>query len=161
VFVRVWGGGGRGGGGGGGGGGREKGLLFGACRSETSGWKDKTFGITFQCTPRRSLPHRLIISLFDKVNSSKVHTRSPRRRVEEQLYSFFNLGARCGWVVTGTPRAALSPRMPLYPLYRRLLEPRGRSEQVRKISPPPEFDPPTVQPVASHYTDWAITAHIR
>ena len=25
--------------------------------------------------------------------------------------------------------------------------------QVRKISPPPEFDPQTVQPVASRYTD--------
>ena len=27
-----------------------------------------------------------------------------------------------------------------YPLYRRLCVPQGRSEQVRKISPPPEFD---------------------
>jgi hypothetical protein len=26
---------------------------------------------------------------------------------------------------------------------------------VRKISPPPGFDSQTVQPVASHYTDWA------
>jgi hypothetical protein len=30
---------------------------------------------------------------------------------------------------------------------------------VRKISPPPGFDPRTVQPVASRYTDWAIPAH--
>jgi hypothetical protein len=29
----------------------------------------------------------------------------------------------------------------------------GRSGQVRKISPPPGFDPRTVQPVASHNTD--------
>ena len=43
-----------------------------------------------------------------------------------------------------------------YPLYTRLVGPQGRSGQVRKISPPPEFDPRTVQPVASHYTDWAI-----
>ena len=42
-----------------------------------------------------------------------------------------------------------------YPLYRRLGEPQGRSGQVRKISPPPGFDPLTVQPVASRYTDWA------
>jgi hypothetical protein len=27
------------------------------------------------------------------------------------------------------------------------------------ISPPPRFDTRTVQPVASHYIDWAITAH--
>jgi hypothetical protein len=31
----------------------------------------------------------------------------------------------------------------------------GRSGQVRKISPPPGFDPRNVQPVASRYTDWA------
>ena len=29
-----------------------------------------------------------------------------------------------------------------------------------EISPPPGFDPWTVQPVASHYTDYAIHAHI-
>ena len=29
---------------------------------------------------------------------------------------------------------------------------------MRKISPPPAFDPPTVQPVASRYTDCAIQA---
>jgi hypothetical protein len=36
--------------------------------------------------------------------------------------------------------------------------PRALSGRVRKISPPPGFDPRTVQPVASHYTDWAIPA---
>ena len=30
--------------------------------------------------------------------------------------------------------------------------------RVRKMSPPPEFDPRTVQTVASRYTDWAIPA---
>jgi len=39
-----------------------------------------------------------------------------------------------------------------YPLYRRVGGPQGRSGQVRKISPPPEFDPRNVQPIASHYT---------
>jgi len=29
-----------------------------------------------------------------------------------------------------------------------------------RISPPPLFDPRTVQPVASHYTNWAISVHI-
>jgi hypothetical protein len=33
--------------------------------------------------------------------------------------------------------------------------PQGRSEHVRKIATPPWFDPRTVQPVASCYTDWA------
>jgi hypothetical protein len=32
--------------------------------------------------------------------------------------------------------------------------PRGWSGQVRKISPPPGFDPRTIQPVASRYTDY-------
>ena len=35
----------------------------------------------------------------------------------------------------------------------------GRSGRVRKISPPPGFDPRIVQPVASCYTNWAIPAH--
>ena len=42
-----------------------------------------------------------------------------------------------------------------YPLYMRLGGPQGRSGQVRKISPPPGFDPRTVQPVASCYTNYA------
>ena len=42
-----------------------------------------------------------------------------------------------------------------YPLYRRLGGPLGRSGQVREISHPPEFDPRTVQPIASRYTDYA------
>jgi hypothetical protein len=51
---------------------------------------------------------------------------------------------------------ALSPGKTQYPLYRWLVGPQGRSERVRKISPPPGFDLRTVQPVASRCTDWAI-----
>jgi hypothetical protein len=40
-----------------------------------------------------------------------------------------------------------------YPLYRNLVGPQGRFGRVRKISPPPGFDPRTSQPVASRYTD--------
>ena len=47
-----------------------------------------------------------------------------------------------------------------YPLYSRLGGRQGRSGQVRKISPPPEFDPRTVQPVASRCTDWANPTHL-
>jgi len=39
-----------------------------------------------------------------------------------------------------------------YPLYRRLGGPQGRSGEVRKISPPPGFDPQTIQPIGSCYT---------
>ena len=51
--------------------------------------------------------------------------------------------------------AALSPGNTRYPLYRRLGGPPGRSGRVRKMSPPPGFDPQTVQPVASRYTAFA------
>ena len=54
--------------------------------------------------------------------------------------------------------AALTSGKTWYPLYRKLGGPQGRSGRVRKISPPPGFDPRTVQPVASRYTDWAIPA---
>ena len=40
-----------------------------------------------------------------------------------------------------------------HPLYRRLGGPHGRSRRVHKISPLPGFDPRTVRPVASRYTD--------
>ena len=53
------------------------------------------------------------------------------------------------------PGRSLLPGKTRYPLYRRLGEPQGRSGQVRKISPPPGFDPRIVQPVASRYTDYA------
>ena len=50
---------------------------------------------------------------------------------------------------------SLPPGKTRHPFYRRLGGPQGWSGQVRKISPPPGFDPRTVQPVASRYTDWA------
>ena len=34
--------------------------------------------------------------------------------------------------------------------------PRARLDGCGKISPPPGFDPQTVQPIVSRYTDWAI-----
>jgi hypothetical protein len=47
----------------------------------------------------------------------------------------------------------LTPGKTRYPLHRRLGAPQGRSGQVRNISPPPGFDPRTIQPAASRYTD--------
>ena len=53
--------------------------------------------------------------------------------------------------------AALPPGKTRYPLYRM----QDRCGRVRKIFPPPPgFDPQTIQPVASRYTDWAIAAHL-
>ena len=68
---------------------------------------------------------------------------------------FLDHGTGRGWGVSVTPRPLFTPGKTRYPLYRRLGGPQGRSGQVRKISPPPGFDPRTVQPVASRYTDYA------
>jgi hypothetical protein len=58
-----------------------------------------------------------------------------------------------GWS-SPRPGRFLPPGKNRYPLYRMLLDgPQGGSGRVRKISPLPGFDPQTVQPVASRYTD--------
>jgi hypothetical protein len=67
---------------------------------------------------------------------------------------FRDHSTRRGWGVSVTPGRSLPPAKTRYPLYRRLGGPQGRSGQVRKISSPPGFDPQTVQPVASRYTDY-------
>jgi hypothetical protein len=54
----------------------------------------------------------------------------------------------------------LPPGMTPYLLYRRLGEPQGRPGWVRENSPQPGFDPRTIQPAASLYTDYAILAHV-
>ena len=55
---------------------------------------------------------------------------------------------------------ALHPGKIRYPLCRRLSGSKGRSGRVRKISPPPGFDPRTIQPVASRYADCAIPVRL-
>jgi hypothetical protein len=64
-----------------------------------------------------------------------------------------------GWVVNATPR-------PLYPRERPYIYciggwagPRAGLDRCGKSRPSPEFNPRTIQPVASRYTDWAISAH--
>jgi hypothetical protein len=62
-----------------------------------------------------------------------------------------------GWSTSCSGR--FTPGMTRYPFYRKLGGPQGRSGRVRKILPPPGFDPWTVNLVASRYTDYAILAH--
>jgi hypothetical protein len=64
-----------------------------------------------------------------------------------------------GFVVNATPGPCTSGKQTRYPLYRRLGGPQSRSGWVRRISLTPGFAPRTVQPVASRYTDWTISAH--
>ena len=54
--------------------------------------------------------------------------------------------------------AALPPGKTRCLLYRRMGGIQSRSGRVRKISPLPGFDPRTLQPVASRYTDWALSS---
>jgi hypothetical protein len=86
-------------------------------------------------------------------------TRTAHRGSRGIALLFHDHDTRGGWGVSLTPRPIFAPGKTRYPLYRRLGGPQGRSGQVRKISPPPRFNPRTVQPVASRYTDWAIPAH--
>jgi hypothetical protein len=60
---------------------------------------------------------------------------------------------------TSRPVRSLLPVKTRYPIYRRVGGPQGRSGQVLKILPPTAFNPRTVQPVASRYTDFAKPAH--
>jgi len=60
------------------------------------------------------------------------------------------------------PGRSLPPGKTWYPLYKRLGGPQGQSGQAWKILPPPGFNPWTVHPVASHYTDqvtWPTILH--
>jgi hypothetical protein len=54
-----------------------------------------------------------------KVKVTLEQATKAQRGVEVQLYSFFNIGARWGWVVNATPR----PLYPRYQLNRRLCGP--------------------------------------
>jgi hypothetical protein len=58
-----------------------------------------------------------------------------------------------GWVVNATLRPLYPRQRDPVPIYRRLSGAQGRSGRVRKILPPPGFDPRTVQLVASCYND--------
>ena len=72
---------------------------------------------------------------------------------------FHDHGARRGWGVSFTPRPLFTPEKDPVHIVQEAEWPQGRSGQVRQISPPPEFDPWTFQPIANRYTDWAIPAH--
>jgi hypothetical protein len=72
---------------------------------------------------------------------------------------YLDHGSRRGWGVSVTPRSLFTPGKTRYPLSRRLGGPQDRSGQVRKISPPPGFDPRTVQPVVQPLHRLSYPAH--
>jgi hypothetical protein len=64
-----------------------------------------------------------------------------------------------GW---STPRPGhfIPEKETRHVFYRRFGRPQGRSGRMWKVSPPLGFNPRTVHPVASRYTDWANQAHL-
>jgi hypothetical protein len=75
--------------------------------------------------------------------------------VELQLYFFMTYGTRREWGVIVTPQPLFTPWKTRYRTYSGLGGQQDRYGHVRKISPPPGFDPRTVQPVTRRCTDWA------
>jgi hypothetical protein len=68
---------------------------------------------------------------------------------------FHDRGTRRGEGSASRLGRSLTPRKTRYLLYRRLGGPQCRYGYVRKILPPPGFDPRTVQAMASRYNDYA------
>jgi len=80
-------------------------------------------------------------------------SRSPRGGSSDILHSLTSALDKGG---CSKPRPG---RFTLYPLYRRLGGPQGRSRWVTEISSAPGFDPRTVLDVANCYADCVIPAH--
>ena len=81
-------------------------------------------------------------------------TVHPRTGHEGPEGDTFSLASALGGVVGQRHAPATLPQgKTRYPLYSRPSGPQGRSGQVRNILPPLGFDPRTVQPVVSRYTD--------
>jgi hypothetical protein len=96
-------------------------------------------------------------------NKGKAHPRTGHEgpEGEERYTSTLSLTSavdEVGWLKS-RPGCYTTGKENRYPFYRRLGGPQGQSGRVRKISPPPGFDPQTFQPVASRCTGWAIPPH--
>ena len=65
------------------------------------------------------------------------------------------------WVVNATPPPLYPPgKVPGTHCIGGCVDPRVYLEGWEKSRPQPVFDPRTVQPVASRYTDWATPTHV-
>jgi len=103
------------------------------------------------------------MDLESREGKGKVHPvtcpDSTERRVETKLCSFFEVSTTAGWVVNAMIRQLYLLKSPGTHHIGGWVDPKGRSGQLRKIPPLPQFNPRTIQPVASRYIDYAISAH--
>jgi hypothetical protein len=104
---------------------------------------------------------RGIPKLWMLLGKSSPHNRPPRanRGSRGIPLLILDLNARRGWVVSTTSRPFYPRERPGIHCIGGWVRLQSRYGRIRKISPPPGFDPRTVQPLASRYTDWAITTH--
>ena len=111
-------------------------------------------GISSGCCVRCTLCQEILSKTSTLVQTLRLcRCRTAHRGSRGVVYSFLTTALEG---VRGQNHAQAA----LYPRERRgthctLNGSQGRSGQVRKISPPPGFDPRTVQSVASRYTDYA------
>jgi hypothetical protein len=114
----------------------------------------------------------MLALLHDKATSSKIYNRQVKVKFtleqatkvqwgSRRIDLLFLLTSPLDGVGGHHAPAALPSGMTRYPLYRRVGGPQGQYGQVQKILLPPGCDPRNVQPVASHYTDYAIPTHIQ
>ena len=109
------------------------GIIFGEYRLQSS-----SICSFFHCTQKFWFTTNLLLLqnravTFHPNKSHPIRPRRPRRGVEVELYSFFNLGARWGRCSRPLP-GRLTPGEDPVPIG--LGGPHSRSGRVRKISPP-------------------------
>jgi hypothetical protein len=93
------------------------------------------------------------------ITVKKVHPVTCHKVMGALELCFLNLRARGGRRSIPCLSHLTPGNKTQYPLYRRLGEPQDQSEWVQRILPPPELEPPPVQPICC-YTSYTITASI-
>jgi hypothetical protein len=111
-------------------------------------WEPETYQVYFPIPPTFKLTIFVLIhSECKKVKCALVQAlrlctgRTAHRGSRNVAILFLEHGTRRGEGSESLPGRSLPPGKTRYPLYRRLVGPQGRSGLVRKISPPPGFDP--------------------
>jgi hypothetical protein len=121
------------------------------CLSSTS--KIHRNFLTFLHNARQWHFTRRTIGIKVKVKFTLEQATKAQRGSGVKLYSFFNLGTRCGWVVNAMPRQLYFREKHGTSCTGGWVGPRAGLDGGGKSRSPPGFDPRTAQPVASRYTD--------